>query len=224
MNIKYLWFLLLIVSLSACAPDPRNAADAYSTRLQADQKALDSQQQRAQAADRNAMEMQTAKALQATQIAARSRFIYWLSIIDLVALCLVLLVGSGSLSWAFWHLGQAVSRKALVSANLIPLDPLTRQYPLLINYDGKGRFTLTNPNTGQVLQLDTRNDPDRQLIASSGMVQAAGVLAVEARKSKDPEGMALIHPEIIDASAAGVRPGDLFEQMVDLAKGVRDGR
>jgi hypothetical protein len=215
--------LFVLIILAGCAADPRNEADAYATRSRADQAALNSAQQRYITEDQHTLAMQQAAATQAERTAALQRFFHWFGIVGTLVLCITFVAGGASASWAFWKSTRALSayaqRRAEVSANLISLDPVTRQYPLLIQYIGKGRYSLVNPNNGMVLLLDSRHAPDRQLIASAGMVQATGVMAREARKSTDPAGMALIRPTVIDAQEGGVKVGaDLWENLVEATK------
>jgi len=189
--------LLLALLLAACAPDPRNQADANRTEALTVQDAADREQARKQAAALGDLELQQAQAVSGEVIAARARLIRWASYAGSVALAALILAAAAGLSWGAVGTGKAAARLVTVRANLIPLDEQTRQYPLFLAYQGKGRYTLTNANTGSVTLLDTRRDPDRQLITAAGAVLLAGVVAREARRSTDPAGVAIVKPAII---------------------------
>jgi hypothetical protein len=213
---KLLLLLAFFFLLSACAPDPRNAADADATRLRAEQFALDTSQTRSNLAAQQALDLQAQQDQQATNIAAHNRLVTAAS----WSIILILLASTVIFSVSMWQSSQAFKvfsmRRAEVQANLIPLDPVTRQYPLFILYNGKGSFNLTNPNTGQVLLLDTNHEPDRQAIAAAAQVQTAGVLAVQAARAHSPQAIDKIRPTIIDADGDGLKVGEIFNNMVDM--------
>jgi 16S rRNA G1207 methylase RsmC len=218
MNKLLLSFILCFCFLSACAPDPRNAADAYATTSQADQAALNAAQQRSLLNDQHTLAEQQANAQLAASIAAHNHLVTWISLAGSLALGIFILASTVIIIVTMWHASHAIKiyslRHAEVQANLIPLDPITRQYPLLISFH-RGVFSLTNPNIGQTLLLDTHNEADRQAIAASAQVQAAGVLAVEARKAHGAQDIAKIRPTIIDAQESGLQVGEIFNNMVD---------
>jgi hypothetical protein len=82
----------------------------------------------------------------------------------------VLIIGtSGALTWLF--IGSAVNR---VRFHQVPLDQVTRQYPLMIYGNGRRAF---NPNTGERLLLAETSQTDRQLTAGSQTIQLAGIIA-----------------------------------------------
>jgi hypothetical protein len=110
----------------------------------------------------------------------------------------VLLSLAVSISYVSIRLAYVTTRAAEVKANLVYLDPATRQFPLIIQHIHGHRYALHNPNAGSVVMLDARNHVDRQLIAESGAVQIAGVIAQEASKSTDPAGVAIIRPPVIE--------------------------
>jgi hypothetical protein len=217
---KLFFLFALIFFLSSCAPDPRNAADAYATQSQADQAALDAAQQRSFLADQHALELQQANAQLAMQIAARNRLVTTLSYTGSAALGAIILASLAIIVVTMINSSRAVKvyvmRRAEVHANLIPLDPVTRQYPLFIQYTGKGNFSLTNPNTGQVLLLDTNNEADRQAIAASAQVATAGILAAAASHARSPQDISRIRPTIIDAKESGLQVGEIYNNMVDM--------
>lgn len=182
-----------VLLLAACAADPRDAAQADVMRLRANQDALDRQQARLLSAALAALRAQEEQAISAARIEARAMLWRWAGRAGTVFLLALALGGA----WAAVGAGRAASRLVELRARLIPLSGETFQYPLIIQYIGQGRYSLTNPNTGQTLRLDTRNAPDRQLIAAVGATQIAGLLAMRAAKSKDPAGVAIIRPPVI---------------------------
>lgn len=194
---KLLLILFLILSLAACEPDPRDAAQAEAIRLNAQQNSADRIQARQEAADQAALNLQQEQAISAAKVQAENITIYYAGILGTIALGLLFLALAAGLSWAMIGTGRAWVRAAEVKANLITLNPETRQFPLFIQYTGKGQFTLTNPNTGSVAFLDTRRAADRQMITASAAVQLAGAIATEARRSKDPAAVAIIQPPLI---------------------------
>jgi hypothetical protein len=161
----------LALLLAACAPDPRDAADAYRTTLLADQQAADQAQARAMRQEE--WERTLPKRLEALN---------WALLIGSISLCVFLATAAIGGSWAAIGAGRAAARAAIVRANLIPLDAATRQFPLLLNYLGRGRYSLVDPNTEMVTLLDTRQPADRDKFRQMGMVKLAGVVAQEAGK------------------------------------------
>ena len=117
----------------------------------------------------------------------------------IAAICVGFLATGAGYSIAAVETGRAVGRAAVVRANLISLDKVTRQYPVYLQYQAAGRYALVNPNTNSVTMLDTRSELDRQMIAAVSGVQIAGVIAQEARKSKDPAGISIMKPPIVHA-------------------------
>ena len=216
---KLLLLFALIFILSACAPDPRNAADAQATLINSQQAALNDAQQRSILADQHAIQMQQAQAQLSTQIAAHDRLIVWTSDAGAAALASFILACAAIIIMNLITASKAAKvytmRRAEVKANLISLDPVTRQYPLLITFQ-KGIFFLANPNIGQVLQLDTHNKADRQAISACAQVQTAGILAAAASHSKGPQDISRILPTIIDAKESGLQVGEIYNNMVDM--------
>ena len=75
--------ILLVMLISACAPDPRKEAEAYATRIEADQNALNSEQNRQHAEQlhqfelqRRAMDQENQKAIQPQWQLALNRAIW----------------------------------------------------------------------------------------------------------------------------------------------------
>jgi hypothetical protein len=174
-------FLLGVVILASCAPDPRNQADAARIQKIAEQESLDREQLRAQ----RAISFQQAQAERDQTRSARVAVKNGLYLAGGLALAIVILALAAGIAWGVIGAGRATARAAELRSCLIPLDEPTRQFPLLVGYRGHGRFSLINANTGAVLLLDSSMTADRQLITTAGAVQLAGVAAREARRAKD---------------------------------------
>lgn len=209
---RILLIMALVWLVSGCAPDPRKQAEADKIRMEAEQNALNAKQMREQRRALDAVQLQNAQ-LEASQKEATAkawrdgwnmtlRFAFY---VFTAGVCYVLFMASRSIATSVATttegLSAAIVRAAEVKANLIYLDEKTRQYPVFLQHLGKGRFSLVNPNANAVLLLDTRNEPDRQMIAAMGATQYAGALAREARQSEDPTGVSMINAPVIDAKS-----------------------
>jgi hypothetical protein len=209
-RIFLLSLLFIPLFLAACQPDPRREADAYATRSQADQQAADAEQARliqeqlhAEHIKELELKQQINEANKQTWINVKFFLIWTFGIFGCILLATVLLYSARSYAIASVGVARAAAQGAMVRANSIYLDPRTRQSPLLLQNVGGTKWALINPNVGSVLMLDVSHEPDRQLIATSGATQIAGVLASEAAKSHDPTGMAMIRPPIVHSQADG---------------------
>lgn len=207
------YLILLIFTgllLSSCGPDPKREAEAYAIRVEAQESAANQQLAREHAEQMNAVAVREAQ-IEAEHKAAvaqewrdgLNRGIRVMFFFGIVYACAFLFYGTRSTIVAFHTvstgLAEAAARRAMVRANLIYLDQKTRQFPMLLQYLGKGRYALANGNTDDVMMLDTRNAPDRQMIATSGLTQLAGAIAQEAAKSSDPAGIAVMQPTMVTA-------------------------
>jgi hypothetical protein len=211
-------FLMLI--LSACGADPRKEADAYETRSQADQAAATAEQERRFATERHAYDMAQEAYwqqvyLSTTETAKRvANVTVWLAGFAIAVGLSGLIL---SLAWTAHNttrgLGEAAVRAAIVKANLIYLDKNTGHFPVFL-YEGHGRGQLVNANVNGALPMDTRHEPDRQMIANSGAILVASMVAREAAKSQDPAGVSVIRPQTIDVTS----------EMVDYAKILEEAR
>lgn len=189
---------ILSVMLISCAPDPRKEAQAFQIREQAEQDALNQAQNRVHAEQLHQVELQRQQAIAQENIAAWQRSIKYISVFGVISVCAMLLALTVSFSYGSFRFTMAKARAADVRANLILLDPVTRQFPLFIQHVHGAKYALHNPNTGSVIMLDVSNPADRQLIAAAGATQIAGAIAQEAAKSDDPAGVSIIRPPIIE--------------------------
>src|SRR5688572_18474020 len=128
--IRFFFACILTVILISCSPDPRKEAQAVQIREQAEQDALNQEQQRAHAEQLQQIYVQQQQAIAQETIAAWKRSIKYISIFATIAICLALIPLAVSFSYASFRLAMATARRADVRANLIQLDPATRQFPL----------------------------------------------------------------------------------------------
>jgi hypothetical protein len=208
-------FTLTLICLAAsCAPDPRKDAAAYATRSQADQEAADAEQARLIQQQLHDQQMQQLELQQEIRVKnkqnsifARAMFIWTVAIFGCLALATVLIYSARSYAIASVGVAKATAQAAMVRANCIQLDPVTRQYPLFLQHVHGSKYVLINANVNSVLMLDLAHEPDRQMISTAGLTQVAGVLAAEAAKSQDPAGMAMINPPIVHSQSADLTLG-----------------
>ena len=198
---------LAVVLLTSCSPDPRREAQAFQIREQAEQDALNQARNRAHADELNLIQVKQSQAIAQETIAAWKRSIKYTSIFGTISACIVLISLSISFSYSSFRFAQAAARRADIQATLVQLDPTTRQFPLVLQHVHGTRYALHNPNVGSVLMLDENNPADRQLIATAGATQIAGVIAQEARQSIDPAGVAIIQPPIVDVRDGALTVG-----------------
>jgi hypothetical protein len=229
--------MFVLVFLSACDPfkaeQIREQAKADQLAIQAAQAALDQEQARRQAADLHAIRMQDEQRRQGRRDAVEADIRGGLSLM----LQVFFLAGTGVMVYAVLTVGrssviqfvrvQEGFATAMITAvdlrsRLIALDPNTRQYPLLYQYIGKGRYALTDPNKKVTILLDTRNEGDAQMIAGSIAVQHSGILVMEQRRSgaKDAASMAIVQPPVIDATPLDVK--SVAQALIDGEEGWGD--
>lgn len=82
---------------------------------------------------------------------------------------------TAAVAWSIFTVGKARAAvaQAMIAARCIPLDPSTRQYPLVLDNPTSPRFVF-NPNTGAVTRLATAQEYAPQLAANAVQVQAIG--------------------------------------------------
>lgn len=230
----FLLVLFVAIFLSGCDPfkaeQIRAQSEADQSAAQSLQESLNAEQMRKQSAELHGIRMQDEQRKQARKDAAEKDVRQGLSLFinvtffagTAVAIYFVLLVGR-STTTQLVRLQEGFTTAMITAADMrarmIPLDPVTRQYPLLLQYVGKGRYTLTDPNKNVVIPLDTRNLGDAQMIAGSIAVQHSGLVAMEARKSgaRDAASIALVQdPPIVEATAFDVKTFDKMKVASDL--------
>lgn len=221
-------YILLVVAalVSGCGPDPRREAEAYATRAEADRQTALTEQQMEQADELHALEVERQQlendhkaATAATYRSAMKFFIFVTLVIAALAVAYSTFITAKSYRNMAQGFADAFVTRAQFRAHWIPLDATTRQYPLYLQYLEKGRFALVNPNVNSVTILDSRSEPDRQMIASVSGVQIAGVIAQEARKSADPAAVSIMRPTVVDAQEGGLLTGDgLMAQITEASR------
>lgn len=181
--------MIAVTLLTSCGePDPRRAADAYATRQQADAQAEAQRQATQQDAEEHAYKMQ--------RMAETGKMISAFMKITLTALSFALFVGlvSFGLGSSFFFIGGGIAKAKLelTKPYQVRLDPVTRQFPLLITKVKEGQYSLSNPNTDSITMLYERNPADRLMIQAMCAIQHDGALAHEARLSHRPGEIASI--------------------------------
>ena len=204
MRLRYLIFAFLFLWLmTSCAPDPRKQAKAKQIQEQAQQDALNQEQNRIQAMQIHDLQIQAeqleldrTKAIELEKRTGLRTMTQWGFIFGTACLCFVIFKVSQTFVLTTQQIAAAAAHAAEVKSNLIYLDD-KGQFPALIQHVGKGVYSLTDLNTETVLMLDSRNPGDRQMIAGAIAIRHTGVLADRAAKSNDAAGMSLINPPII---------------------------
>jgi len=202
-NWKGLLIAMILLWLTACAPDPRRDASAYATRTQADQNAADQTQAREQAAELHALNIQHQEAIAANWEAGLNKVITTATFFAQISFSLSILGLGIGLTFASVGTGVAwsdfVQTRAKVQGLLIHMDYKTRQYPLLPVMTGRNVAAFSDPNTGQVRLLDVNTEGDKLAMIYAGLTRHDGALAYEARhasKSTSEGVTALISPII----------------------------
>ncbi len=207
-----------------CPEDPRVWQEANTASEMTDQAVLDAEQQRVirEAEQAAALEKQKAlndldianrrytDAVDAQKYAAAARA--WTLFIQVTvffgALALAALMISGTAGASITIIQTAKLLPEMTQSRMritkIAMDPETMQFPAVLIYQGKGRFSLTDANTRTTQLLDSRDRGDRQMIAAANAVRLTGIVATQARKAANSssEGVAMVgtHPAIVDGS------------------------
>lgn len=119
-------------------------------------------------------------------------------------LSIAVVIGGGfvvlasSLAGGILVIGRSIAQVKAdnLAAPHIPLDPITRQYPLL-PYKHNDKLLVFNPNNGQLLDLDGTHEPVPMMIAGSSATQLAGAIAEKAAVAKDGASVASIRPPLL---------------------------
>ena len=166
--------LLIMVALTACSPDPRNAADAERTRLEAQSASQRDAQALSQAQRDWEITTKEREQLSSTIVERRTEIITWWSRAALAAG--ILAIGSIGLGFSQVTLGLAATtvNAARLRSTLVYLDAKTGTFPL-VTYKGAGRYTIADPNTGMTMVADSRHQADRAMIAAAMGIRLTGV-------------------------------------------------
>jgi hypothetical protein len=183
--------LLTLLLLTACyIDDPRAEADAYQTRILAEVAATATAQATEFERQNALLDLENRQAQQAELQLATRRLIYASGLIVIPVMAYVIISLSKTTINTAQSLCDAAVLAAQTKASLIHLDEKTRTFPLIQHIHSE-RFLLHDPNTGSTTTLNMTNPVDRQLIATSGAVRLAGVVAREARQADDPTGVSI---------------------------------
>lgn len=229
-KISLFFAICLAVLVVGCGPDPIDQAEARRIDAMTAEDVKDREQGRAinaEAAERRAAREEAAVEREIQREAEEEA--RWARLWEAVtagaaaaagiaSFLAVLALGVGT-ALALVGLGQATREAALLRANSIPLDRVTRQYPILrvwrsddglrLTALGGGNYLLANPNDGSVMTMDVRQEADAQKVA--GMISAwdAGIVAEAAARTKDSnsDGVGMIAAsaaQIVEASSRTV--------------------
>jgi hypothetical protein len=126
------------------------------------------------------------------------------TMIALMFFAIVAIASSGiGISFLTIGAGIATAQRNLSQPIQIRLDPVTRQFPLLITKIKDGAYSLSNPNTDSITMLYERNPADMMMIQAMSATQHDGALAYQARMSHKPGEIAAIEsPQIIEMERA----------------------
>ena len=193
-------YIILIIStffslflLVGCEPNPKDVAKAHETTVLADERAANLAQARNVKEVNDAIDLEIRNAKKAQVIQGWQRFIFAMSLIAIPLSGWVVFYAGRSLNSAMAGMSDALVLRAELSASLIHLDEDTRMFPLVMRPIHGDRYLIYDANTGASTVLDASVPLDRQLVATSGAVKLAGVVAREARRaeSSDSTGVAL---------------------------------
>ena len=215
---------MIVLLMSSCAPDPRREAQAFQIREQAEQDALNQEQNRIQDEQLHQFQLQQLAVEQAHREATAAEWraglnylIRWSFTVGTFAVAVLIVVFGMALSVGALGIGQATAQAANLKARLIYLDPATGQFPM-ITYSGNGHYTLTDPNTKYTIYLDSRNESDAQLIAGALAIRQIGVQTRNAGRTDDAASVSQVQPMIIDGKDVATEA----LQMATLRGGSRD--
>lgn len=213
--------VILGILLSSCAQDPWKAeqieaqAKADQIAAQSLQESLNQELERKQSNEMHAFVMQEEARKQSRKDAIEPTIhnVLTFAAYSGFTLLLVGFIFVGRKTVVEINRVQEGFATAMIAAvdlrsRLIALDPITRQYPLIYQYNGHGRYLVTDINKKITMELDTRNEGDAQMIAGSMAIQHTGLLSREAGKPfiKDSENLGLLQkPPIIEATAFDIK-------------------
>jgi hypothetical protein len=202
--------LVVFVFLSSCNPfaagEIRERAKADQIAAQTLQESLNQEQVRKFAEDQHAFEVQEAARVQTikdsvveTAKQTANLIVRVGGFILLVSVCTLALGTTLTVNSTLKGIGEAAVIAANIQARLIYLDEKTGHFPVFV-YEGHGKGTLVNSNVQGALPMDTRHEPDRQMIANSGAAIVTMLATNAAAKSEDPAGVSVFRPQPIDVT------------------------
>lgn len=167
----FIWVIVLFL-LSGCrlsdAYAAKREAEAYSIRTQAEQRVKDQEVERKRVEAQNAYkEERRAAIVGEVDIAWRNGVRYF----GLVLIVCIIAIGiSIAISFKNYSTGMVEAKvtHAKLQAQTIMPDPITGLFPLFYANIGRGRISVYNPNTKEVLMLDVHHEPDQEAIRQMG--------------------------------------------------------
>lgn len=203
---RFLFCLFVIVGLlTACAPDPRKEAAAFETISQAEQAARDAEQAREHKqtlnhiAEQRALQKQEIFSANVEKMKIMTGIAVYIGGITMILVLIYVIISAGkNMNVVIEGVSNAVVRKMMVQANLIYIDKSSGTFPQLLEYLGSGKYSLTDLGDHSTIFLDTHNAPDRIAVRGAIAIRHALVMSSAAAKSKDPTGVAMIQPLIIE--------------------------
>jgi hypothetical protein len=182
--------LMLALGLVSCTPDPRKTAEANAINAEAEQRAADEKQARAQAAEEHDIKMQNARAAQvAWQTFANDVIVFSSYFVRFTLMLWLLSAGVGGVfvvKASVLAYAKYANRRAEVMAEIIKLDKGTHTFPVMLVDTGKNVKALMNPNDNSVTLFDVNNPADRAKVMAMANVLHADTLAGHARLSHKP--------------------------------------
>jgi hypothetical protein len=127
----------------------------------------------------HAMKMAERRATANVRLATMDAFYYSLAVSGSV----VIVGGGCALTWLM--IGGSINHVKHRRVMRVPLDPVTRQYPLLVYGNGRRVF---NPNNGERLLLSEISEAGLPRIEATAKVQLAGLISDGSNSSKVIEG------------------------------------
>ena len=161
-------------------------AKAYQIRVETDSKALSAEQLRLAniaTAEQKAIDDAYWNDIWNSIKSAVTKSITILVYSVIVAVCIMILGGSWAGKDTVIGLGQARVARAMLEANLIHMDEVTRTFPAFKLTTIGGDHFITMLADGQVLKLDKETAANPLLIAALAQVSTTGVYSREASKA-----------------------------------------
>lgn len=165
-----LLIILAATVLMGCTP----GAHAKARRIDAETRSINAQTRRIN--EIHDLWMERENALTGVKVETKANIIWSEHIILIAASAGLAMIG---LWWGF-NLVQADRKRRQFTATLIPLDPVTRQYPLLPFLTGSV-WRIYDPNTKTVDRMDRCKKIDLHLADNQTRVQMTGLATGDAK-------------------------------------------